>query len=189
MKFSAQPLLRTLSSSTRAHVHVGHDPAKGLHSYSTAFLVQLGVLPTSTTTTTTTTITTATRWKERGEEEKGARIRREGDGGRGIDMHLSSGGVVVASGCRKSRFDVGRRRRDLSKIRETCRAESFFRGCRWVARGWRQKWGEGGRERRRRRGEEGRQRGKKLVLRTRFREYCVDATDVGGRDSGDGMIR
>lgn len=107
MKFCAQP---PPPSST-------HDPAKGSHSYSTPFLVQLGVLPTSSTTT-AATITTATRWKERGEEQKGGRIGRKGDGGRGIDMHLSSS--VVASGCSKSR------RRNLWKTRET-RAESLFR--------------------------------------------------------------
>lgn len=153
MKFCAQP---PPPSST-------HDPAKGSHSYSTPFLVQLGVLPTSSTTT-AATITTATRWKERGEEEKGGRIGREGDGGRGIDMHLSSS--VVASGCRKSR------RRNLWKTRET-----WSRGI-FVSKAEK----SGGEKKG---GNEARNWDYEGV----FWEYSVDATDMGRHDSGGGVIR
>lgn len=151
MKFCAQP---PPPSST-------HDPAKGSHSYSTPFLVQLGVLPTSSTTT-AATITTATRWKERGEEEKGGRIGRKGDGGRGIDMHLSSS--VVASGCRKSR------RRNLWKTRET-----WSRGI-FVSKAEK----SGGEKKG---GNEARNWNYEGV----FWEYRVDATDMGG-DTIPGVV-
>lgn len=95
----------------------------------------------------------------RGEEEKGA----------GMAM-VDEGSICCTSAAASSRADVGRAvstRPQTQSFENEGNLESRGIFLSWVGGAWVKK-GRGRRKGRRRRGEEGRQRGKKLVLRSRF---------------------
>lgn len=117
----------------------------------------------------------------RGEEEKGA----------GMAM-VDEGSICCTSAAASSRADVGRAvstRPQTQSFENEGNLESHGIFLPWVGGAWVKK-GRGRRKGRRRRGEEGRQRGKKLVLRSRFLRISLMPSSIrGDAIQGGGMIR